>query len=1362
MTVHTLQCSRILLSICGCLPPSSWTSSFTKSLYNIYTSFVWLLILSLASAQILDIIINVENQDQFSDNFYITLVVFVSGCKLSIMLKHRRSILSLIDSLENEPFSTTNDEEMKIRSKFNKMNERIAIGYTILVEVAAISIFVRSYFTDFKKRKLTFRAWLPYDYSELLPYAFSYAYEVTTSMLCSCQNVACDTLFAGLLIQIYSQFEILGKRLGNIQKNENHSAKQCVKHYQKIYNDNLYATLIFFSSCCKSLMSLIYRGDIEISLDALLEEPFVPVNTEEDKIQMKFEGQIDSWTSFTKFMYNIYTSFVWLLILSLMSAQTVDIIINVENQDHFSDNFYVTLLVLSVVFVNGCKLSIMLKHRRSILSLIDSLEDEPFSTTNDEEVKIRSKFNKMNERIAIGYAILVEVAAILMFVRSFFTDFKKRKLVFRAWLPYDYSKLLPYVFSYTYEVTTSMLCTCQSVACDTLFVGLLIQIYSQFEILGKRLGNIQKDENHSAKQCVKHYQKIYNSWTSSFTKSLYNIYTLFVWLLIFSLASAQILDIIINVENQDQFSDNFYITLVVFVCGCKLSIMLKNRRTILSLIDSLENEPFSTINDEEVEIRSKINKMNERIAIVYTILVEVAAVSIFVRSYFTDFKKRKLTFRAWLPYDYSELLPYVFSYAYQGITAMLCSCQSVACDTLFSGLLIQIYSQFEILGKRLKNIQKDENHSAKQCVKHYQKIYKFSRTVNEKFKTVIFLQFCSIAFTLCFNLYRMTNITIVLKFLEASLYLIRTIAQILYYCWCSNEVKLKSLEVPGMIFNSNWTSWDVKTKKILLVLMTRTTRPIEFTSGYLVTLNIESFVAVTDESVVLGVQLAETDQFHMSAMRVLRWTFLLFTLCGCFPPPSWKTPLKRFVYNIYAAFSFLVLNSFFLSQILDMVYNVENTDDFSDNFSVTVVVFVTSLKLFTILIFRENFLLLCDTLQREPLLPMNPEEFDISFKFEKITDLNTLGYMTLLTVSDFCILVLSLLTNFKRRKLAFRTWIPFDYSSVSAYLLTFAYQCLFAIICTFGCVASDTLYSGLLIHINCQFEILEHRLRNIESNENYSVNLCVRHHNDIYRFGEMVNEEFRTIMFFQFCTSLSMICFNFYRITQIEMDSRFVGTILYMTCSLMQIFYYCWFSNEVKLKSMELSDMIFRSDWISLNTNVKKAFLMLMKRAMKPIEFTSIYIVSVNLESFMTVSIRRQQGQSCQSIMSPSGVKIAMHVLRWTLKLSVANGCFLPPTLKSPMKRFLYNLYTVFMTFHMWSITAMEILDIFYNVETQEDLTGNIGNSASVFITSCKYINLVLKRRTIINILDLLKNKPFLPENAREMEIHARYNNLTE
>lgn len=203
---------------------------------------------------------------------------------------------------------------------------------------------------------------------------------------------------------------------------------------------------------------------------------------------------------------------------------------------------------------------------------------------------------------------------------------------------------------------------------------------------------------------------------------------------------------------------------------------------------------------------------------------------------------------------------------------------------------------------------------------------------------------------------------------------------------------------------------------------------------------------------------------------------------------------------------------------------------------------------------------------------------------------NTLGYFILLMSSSLCILMGSLLANFKIRKLAFRTWLPYDYSTASAFLLAFAYQVVVATVCTFACVASDTLYSGLLIHISCQFEILEHRLKNIGSDKNYTMKQCVRHHNHIYksvcqfmmnfdklsniyiyilefcRYGEMVNDAFQSIMFFQFCTSLSMICFNFYRIMQIEMDSRYVGTILYMVCSLMQIFYYCWFSNEVKLK----------------------------------------------------------------------------------------------------------------------------------------------------------------------------------------------------
>lgn len=121
-------------------------------------------------------------------------------------------------------------------------------------------------------------------------------------------------------------------------------------------------------------------------------------------------------------------------------------------------------------------------------------------------------------------------------------------------------------------------------------------------------------------------------------------------------------------------------------------------------------------------------------------------------------------------------------------------------------------------------------------------------------------------------------------------------------------------------------------------------------------------------------------------MHILRWTFLLFTLCGCLPPPSWITPSKKFLYKIYTVFSLLVLNTFFLCLVMDMIYNVENVDDFSDNFHVTMGSFLTTIKVSIMLMYRESFVRLRDTLQKEPFLPINQQEFEILLRFDKVTE----------------------------------------------------------------------------------------------------------------------------------------------------------------------------------------------------------------------------------------------------------------------------------------------------------------------------------------------------------------------------------------
>lgn len=68
-----------------------------------------------------------------------------------------------------------------------------------------------------------------------------------------------------------------------------------------------------------------------------------------------------------------------------------------------------------------------------------------------------------------------------------------------------------------------------------------------------------------------------------------------------------------------------------------------------------------------------------------------------------------------------------------------------------------------------------------------------------------------------------------------------------------------------------------------------------------------------------------------------------------------------------------------------------------------------------------------------------------------------------------------------------------------------------------------------------------------------------------YRFANMINNEFKMVIFVQFMASTLVVCFNLYMLTQTK-DSRIFAIVLYTGCMLSQIFFYCWYGNEVKLK----------------------------------------------------------------------------------------------------------------------------------------------------------------------------------------------------
>ncbi|XP_070156654.1 putative odorant receptor 85d isoform X1 [Polyergus mexicanus] len=352
-------------------------------------------------------------------------------------------------------------------------------------------------------------------------------------------------------------------------------------------------------------------------------------------------------------------------------------------------------------------------------------------------------------------------------------------------------------------------------------------------------------------------------------------------------------------------------------------------------------------------------------------------------------------------------------------------------------------------------------------------------------------------------------------------------------------------------------------------------------------------------------------------MHILDSTFKFLIICGCWRPDSWASSCKRVIYHMHTVFILALINTFTLSQLLDIILTVDNPDDFTDNFYMLLAMIVSCCKMLSMLMNRKIIAILTNIITEKPCRPLEPSEMEIYHRFDKGVQGNTIHYAILVETTCVCITLTSLFTDFRKRTLTFRAWLPYDYSLPFLYHITYAHQLISLIVGSVLHVACDGLICGLLMHICCQIKILESRLRRI-AREPDILRDCILQHNRIFELAFTVNEKFRFTITIQFIVSTLVVCFNLYQLTRTTTSKeKYIQLALYMCSMLTQIFFYCWYGNEVKLKSRQLIDNIFEMEWYMLDQNVKKALILIMRRSTVPIEFTSAYIISMNLDSFV-------------------------------------------------------------------------------------------------------------------------------------------------
>lgn len=108
-----------------------------------------------------------------------------------------------------------------------------------------ISIVLTSVFTELSNRNLTYKAWVPFNYSYPALYFLVYTHQLIGMATSGIVNVACESVICGLLLHICCQLEILEYRLTKMAHGEE-VLRDCVSHHNRIFELVPYVIMLLF------------------------------------------------------------------------------------------------------------------------------------------------------------------------------------------------------------------------------------------------------------------------------------------------------------------------------------------------------------------------------------------------------------------------------------------------------------------------------------------------------------------------------------------------------------------------------------------------------------------------------------------------------------------------------------------------------------------------------------------------------------------------------------------------------------------------------------------------------------------------------------------------------------------------------------------------------------------------------------------------------------------------------------------------------------------------------------------------------------------------------------------------------------
>ncbi|EFN79917.1 Odorant receptor 46a, isoform A [Harpegnathos saltator] len=156
---------------------------------------------------------------------------------------------------------------------------------------------------------------------------------------------------------------------------------------------------------------------------------------------------------------------------------------------------------------------------------------------------------------------------------------------------------------------------------------------------------------------------------------------------------------------------------------------------------------------------------------------------------------------------------------------------------------------------------------------------------------------------------------------------------------------------------------------------------------------------------------------------------------GVWRPVEWTSSCAKLLNNVFGFCTIVPIYFLMLTQLMNLVFMVDNVDDFITNSLMFMTILAICCKATTAMVRRDVIIDLVQTLSREPCKPQDADELAIQTKFDVFIRSCSIKYSILATISLKCVTV-RLALNAMQGILPYRAWLPYDSTLSLAFWIT--------------------------------------------------------------------------------------------------------------------------------------------------------------------------------------------------------------------------------------------------------------------------------------------------------------------------------------